>query len=140
MFETNLNRKLNIVEVRLGSGGHDDHVSSRDALFAFCQENRVFRIVIDARELQMDESAGTMDFYEFAVSWVEMAAGAPIRIAGVLPRDAASRNDVVFGDNVAHNRGLMTGAFTDIDAARAWLCGKETCREKSQSDAAVKES
>lgn len=62
-----------------------------------------------------------MDLFDFAVSWAEAARDTHLVLAGVLPKAAHSRKQVMFGDTVAYNRGLVSRAFDDIEQARAWL-------------------
>jgi hypothetical protein len=62
-----------------------------------------------------------MELFDFGFSRSDLARRTPVVLAGVLPRDAATRERLLFGETVATNRGFVSLAFDDIEEAREWL-------------------
>jgi len=98
---------------------HGEHLKARDELLALCRSRDIHKILVDARELIA--ATGTMALFDFSASWAQLAQRTPVILAGVLPRDPATKESLRFGDTVAANRGLVTHAFEDPDQARRWL-------------------
>jgi hypothetical protein len=114
--------RLGIVEIRLSNSlTHSEHVEARQELLEVCRARNIHKILVDARELVTRVPPSVMELFDFGVSWADQARGADLVVAGVLPRDDSTRLDVMFGDTVAVNRGLVSRTFDDIDEARTWL-------------------
>lgn len=69
----------------------------------------------------VSDSPSMTELFTFGVSCAELARQTPILLAGVLPQDIATLEQVRFGEAVAANRGFVTWAFVDIEQARDWL-------------------
>jgi len=121
-YEISIDDQLGIVEIRLlEAAPHSAHVKARDELLEICRTHNIRGMLVDARDLVIRDRPSTLELFDFGVSWSELAKRTPVLVAGLLPRDAATRERVLFGDTVATNRGLVSQAFDDIEEARAWL-------------------
>ena len=121
-YRTTVDATHGVVELRLFDAlSHDEHVAARKELIDTCRDRRIRNVLIDARDLIVPRDASFMDGFDFAESWPDVAGGMRVMVAGVLPRDADTRKQVMFGDTVASNRGLLSRAFDSMEEARAWL-------------------
>lgn len=121
-YEISIDDRQGIVEIRLLEAvPHNEHVKARDELLEICRVRNIHRVVVDARWLVIRDRPSTMELFDFGVSWSELARRTPVVLAGVFPRDAATRERLQFGETVATNRGFVSRAFDDIEEARAWL-------------------
>lgn len=121
-YRTTVDATHGVVELRLFDAlSHDEHVAARKELIDTCRDRRIRNVLIDARDLIVPRDASFMDLFDFAESWPDVAGGMRVMVAGVLPRDADTRKQVMFGDTVASNRGLLSRAFDSMEEARAWL-------------------
>jgi len=121
-YETSIDDGRGIVEIRfLGAVPHSEHVKARDELLEICRVRKIHKILVDARRLIIRDIPSSMELFDFGVSWAELARRMPVLLAGVLPQDAATRKQLMFGDNVAASRGFVTQIFVDIEEARVWL-------------------
>jgi hypothetical protein len=103
-----------------GKTTHAEHVKAKADLLEKCAAHHISKILVDARRLE-GQPPTTLEIFDFAVSWVEHARNNPVLLAGVLPRDASTREWWRFGESVAANRGFFTRGFDSLDEARAWL-------------------
>lgn len=121
-YRTTVDATHGVVELRLFDAlSHDEHVAARKELIDTCRDRRIRNVLIDARDLIVPRDGSFMDRFDFAESWPDVAGGMRVMVAGVLPRDADTRKQVMFGDTVASNRGLLSRAFDSTEEARAWL-------------------
>lgn len=121
-YEISIDDRQGIVEIRLLEAvPHSEHVKARDELLEICRVRNIHRILVDARGLVTRDRPSTMELFDFGVSWSDLARRTPVVLAGVLPRDAATRERLLFGETVATNRGFVSLAFDDIEKAREWL-------------------
>jgi len=110
------------VEIRFhGETRHSEHIAARDELLKICRDRGIERILVDAREIEIRGEPSMMEIFDFGASWVEKKQGTRVLLAGVFPRDARTRGELIFGDTVALNRGFYTRGFQDIEEARRWL-------------------
>jgi hypothetical protein len=77
-------------------------------------------ILVDGRE--MVGSLSDMDRYDIGVAAALQRFGVPVAVVGTEPLIDPGR----LGEIVARNRGVNVRAFTDYDAACAWLRGQAT--------------
>lgn len=125
-YEISVDDRDGIVGIRfLKTIPYDGHLKARDEVLEICRVRNIRKILVDARELVIRARPSVMDLFDFGVSWAEKTIGMSLSIAGVLPRDPTTRQQVMFGDTVAFNRGVVTRAFDDIEEAKAWLRGAE---------------
>lgn len=125
-YELSIDDRHRIVEIRFSEKTeHSEHLKARDEILEICRIRNIHKILVDARELVIDLRPSVMELFDFGVSWAEKARGMSNLLAGVLPRDSTTRENVRFGDTVASNRGFVSRAFDDIEEAKAWLRGDE---------------
>lgn len=121
-YRSAIDASRGVVEIRLfGALSHDEHLAAREELLQTCRARQLRGVLVDARDLVLAHGSSFMDLFDFAESWPDLAGEPRIMVAGLLPRHADTRRQVMFGDTVATNRGLLTRAFDDIEEARAWL-------------------
>jgi hypothetical protein len=121
-YETMIDGEKGIIEVRLfGTAHHSDQLKVRDELIAVCRTRKIHKILIDARELKINNEPSTMELYEFGVTWSKLSIEMKVILAGVLPLNSKAHADIMFGNTVASNRGFITRSFDDINKAREWL-------------------
>ena len=87
------------------------------AVVAACAQTGTSLVLCD--ELELDYRLGIFDTYA-AAEFLASQAPSISRVAIV----CAERfiDDARFWENVVVNRGLTVRAFTDLEAARGWLC------------------
>jgi hypothetical protein len=111
-----------VLHVRLSGEFPEELLRSGKNLFQplidACATHECKKAVVDARELQAHFS--TMTLFR-AGEDAAFLARVGVRIALLAREDMV---DPFFGD-VVTNRGGDVGVFTDMDAARAWLQGRE---------------
>lgn len=121
-YDLTIDEAHGIVEIRFhGRTPHSEHLTARDKLLEICRTRGFCKILVDVRELEIREEPSTMELFDFGATWVEKKKDARIFLAGVFPRDARTRGELIFGDTVALNRGFYTRGFQDIEDARLWL-------------------
>ena len=121
-YEIRVDDLHGIAEIRLADAfPHREHLKARDELLHVCRARGVHKILVDARDLVTQDRVTTMEIFGFGASWGDLARETRLLVAGVMPLDANTRDEVLFGDTVAVNRGLVARAFEDIAEARAWL-------------------
>jgi hypothetical protein len=121
-YELKIDEAHGIVEIRFhGATPHGEHVSARDEILEICRSRGIDKVLVDVRELEIREEPSMMDLFDFGASWPAKRKDTRIFLAGVFPRDAHTRGELIFGDTVAFNRGFYTRGFQDVEEARLWL-------------------
>jgi len=83
-----------------------------------CRDSGIRSVLSDWREAEIDPNVSTIDLYQFGRTWDTSAL---LHIATVLPGDATDENVITFSETVAHNRGLISRTFDDLEEAIKWL-------------------
>lgn len=121
-YELTIDEQHGIVEIRFhGETAHKEHLEARDRLLDICRARGISKILVDVRELEIREQPTTMELFDFGASWPEKKKDTRLYLAGVFPKDARTRGELIFGDTVAFNRGFYTRGFQDVEEARLWL-------------------
>jgi hypothetical protein len=100
----------------------EDHYTVLEQALALCEEHQCSLLLVDLRDL---DTAGYSTFACFSFGETLANRSRHLKIAHVLPSDAASKRDVQFTSNVEANRGKTTGDFETVAEAKAWLLHSE---------------
>ena len=114
---------LQVVEVVYAGETTDrDLRDSTSAFISLEKEKGVNRFLVDATEMKLAFSLA--DIYDLPTKqYVDQKADRQGCVAVILPNSRESKQAVRFYENVCRNRGWMVQAFSDREAAKAWLAG-----------------
>lgn len=121
-YEIRINDELGCVELRLsGVSPHGDHLAARNRALALMRQAGTGKLLVDLTEMDCGGTVSSEELFDFGESWVPVKGVEEMKIAGVVPRDAASRMDVDYLTMVTNSKGLVTRAFETAEAAREWF-------------------
>lgn len=101
-----------------GRAGKAEHLAACDEALRLCQEGGYLRLLVNLSDLDT-EGISIANCFEFGES---LARTTPrLVVANILPKNAKSRQDVLFTSTVAFNRGLTTKEFDTAEEAKRWL-------------------
>ena len=110
-----LNEDLGIIEVRsCGVVSARDIASSIDRVKQISNKTGIDRVLVDASDQQA--MPNTVDVFYLAAEFTQR-----MWIAVVGSEEQASYRDLVFGETVAKNRGVIIRVFFSKTAALQWL-------------------
>ncbi len=109
-----------VVETRYaGDLSMTDLVQAVDATIKTALEHGISRFFSDCLALQGGHSL--TDLYFLAQRVAESGIGGNVREAVLLPVQPAAKDDALFWENAARNRGFVVRVFADRDIAQKWL-------------------
>jgi hypothetical protein len=95
-----------------------DALSQGAAAVAYCREQKVRRLLVDATGLQLPEPPRQMDRFDFGTRLAEAGQSA-VKVAVVARAEMLDPQRL--GAVVARNRGMLAQSFDNYEAALAWL-------------------
>jgi hypothetical protein len=109
-----------VVETRYaGDLSMTDLVQAVDATIKTALQHGISRFFSDCLALQGGHSL--TDLYFLAQRVAESGIGGNVREAVLLPVQPAAKDDALFWENAARNRGFVVRVFADRDIAQKWL-------------------
>ncbi len=109
-----------VVETRYaGDLSMTDLVQAVDATIKTALEHGISRFFSDCLALQGGHSL--TDLYFLAQRVAESGIGGNVREAVLPPVQPAAKDDALFWENAARNRGFVVRVFADRDIAQKWL-------------------
>jgi hypothetical protein len=109
-----------VVETRYaGDLSMTDLVHAVDATIKTALQHGISRFFSDCLALQGGHSL--TDLYFLAQRVAESGIGGNVREAVLLPVQPAAKDDALFWENAARNRGFVVRVFADRDIAQKWL-------------------
>lgn len=109
-----------VVETRyVGALSMTDLVQAVDATIEAARQHGISRFFSDCLALQGGHSL--TDLYFLAQKVAESGFGGNVREAVLLPVLPAAKDEALFWENTARNRGFVVRVFADRGAAQKWL-------------------
>lgn len=109
-----------VVETRyVGALSMTDLVQAVDATIETASQHGISRFFSDCLALQGGHSL--TDLYFLAQKVAESGFGGNVREAVLLPVLPAAKDEALFWENTARNRGFVVRVFADRGAAQKWL-------------------
>lgn len=122
-FNVSVKRHLGIIELHLFGGSQDDDYNRiRRYFLKKSRENNAQKILVDLFDLQIKDSASTVQLFDFGRTLRKPSSFSRLRVACVLPREELSRKDVLFAANLSRIRGQINmNLFFNSKEALRWL-------------------
>ena len=122
-YEIKVNDALSIIEVKHeGPVDIDEMRAAREETAKYLTDNESRRVLVDIRNATLGPT--TMELFGFNASYRDLLP-LDVEIAIVYSSETASREDILFVETVARNRGVLLRIFTDRNEALDWLKPQE---------------
>lgn len=123
-YEIDIDNTLKIIEVKHERSIDIDEIyAAREETARHLADNGFRKVFVDIRNATMDVT--TMEIFGFSASYRDLLQ-LDVRIAIVYSPESVNREDVLFSETAARNRGILLRIFTEKDEALDWFESPES--------------